>query len=78
MAAIRKRLVISILLAAVTALLIVLSSPVLVSNGVKFWLWWKTRGTHITVTVDKIEAPYLHPIVLRGVRLQTSSDAAVQ
>jgi len=78
MAAIRKRFLLSVLLAAVTAFFIVLFSPVLVSKGVQTWLWWKTRGTHVTIKVDAIEAPYLRPITLRGVRLQTSSDAAVQ
>src|SRR3954470_18449985 len=71
----RKRLLISAAALLLAGVLIILFSPVLLSSGIKSWLWWKTRGTDVTITVDSIATPFLRPIVLRGVRLRTGSDA---
>jgi hypothetical protein len=59
-------------------LLVILFAPVLVSKGVQLWLWWKTRGTGITVTTESIEAPFLHPIVMQGVKIKSDTAAPVQ
>src|SRR4051812_17007483 len=74
----RNRLWISGVVALVTAVVLVVFAPFLISKGIRTWLWWKTHGTNVTVKVDAIEAPFLHPIMLRGVRVQTSPAAAVQ
>src|SRR4029077_7863966 len=53
-------------------------APVLVSKWVQVWLWWKTHGTEITITTESIEAPFLHPIVIRGARIKSNPTAPVQ
>ncbi len=68
-------IVASLLLAATLA---VVCSPFLIAKGVQSWCWWKTRGTNFTIRFDKIEAPFLQPIILRGVRLQTTPTSAVR
>ena len=74
----RTRLRIGVVLAVAVILLVLLFSPVLVSKGVQVWLWWKTRGTNVTVTTESVEAPFLHPIVMRGIRIKTQPAAPVQ
>ena len=65
----RTRFLIVVGAALLTAVLIILFSPVLLSSGIKTWLWWKTRGTNVKVTIEGIESPFLRPIVLRGLRV---------
>jgi hypothetical protein len=74
----RTRLRIGLLAIVMVTLLVVLFAPVLVSRGVQLWLWWKTHGTEVTITTESIEAPFLHPMVMRGVRIKTQPPAAVQ
>jgi hypothetical protein len=74
----RKRLIIGLLGVVLAVFLTIIFAPALVSRGVQLWLWWKTRGSNITVKIDAVEAPFLHPIVLRGVRIQTSPAAEVR
>src|SRR5438552_667840 len=74
----RTRLRIGLLAIVMVTLLVVLFAPVLVSKGVQLWLWWKTHGTEVTFTTESIEAPFLHPMVMRGVRIKTQPAAAVQ
>ena len=74
---VRKRLGLGVLLAAFCALLILLFTPLLVSKGVRLWCWWKTRGTDATIRIDSVDAPFLRPIILRGVRIQSGPNAAV-
>lgn len=42
----------------------------------RFWIWWKARQQNLTVKVDKIDAPFLRPVTLRGVRVKSSADSA--
>ncbi|MFL6515984.1 MAG: hypothetical protein ACJ8M1_13280, partial [Chthoniobacterales bacterium] len=58
--------------------LLTASAPFMVSKAIRWWLWWKTRGTNITVTIDAIDTPFLRPILLRGVRVQTAPGAAAR
>lgn len=71
----RKRFLFILSAAVVAAVLALLFSSVLISAWVRSWVWWKTRGTNVTVTFEAIETPFLHPIVLRGVRLRTDPKA---
>ena len=73
-----RRLLIGFLLVATFTLLVFLFAPLLVSKGVRLWFWWKTHGTNVTIKFDEIEAPFLRPIVLRGVRIETKPGAAVR
>src|SRR3954471_11154937 len=74
----RNRFIIGLLGIALVVLLMIVFAPALVSRGVQLWLWWKTRSTGVTVKIDDVDAPFLSPIVLRGVRIQTSQASAVQ
>jgi len=58
--------------------LLTASAPFMVSKGIRSWLWWKTRGTGITVTIDAIDTPFLRPILLRGARVQTAPGSAAR
>jgi len=74
----QKRLGILVLALGASAVLLILFSSFLISNGIRLWFWWQTRGTGVTCRIDSIESPFLRPIVLRGIHLQTTSDAAVR
>jgi len=60
------------------ALLLTAFAPLLISNGIRLWFWWKTRNTNVTAKIDGIDAPFLRPITLRGVRIQTTAPAAAR
>lgn len=48
--------------------------PLLVASGVRGWLWWHARQEGLTITVARIEAPLLRPVVLHQLHI-TSADA---
>ena len=66
-----RRLVIVLVLAAALFLLLFsfFSLPVAVSSGVRCWIWWKARQQQLTIKIDKIEAPFLRPVMIRGFRI---------
>lgn len=73
----RNRFFIAAVLVLIGIGLVIAFAPLLVANGVRTWFWWKTRGTNVGVTIDHIEAPFLRPLVLRGVRVRTAPASAV-
>src|SRR6185295_7119319 len=74
----RKRLGIFVLVLGACSVLLILFSPFLISKWIRLWFWWQTRGTGVTCNIEAIESPFLRPIVLRGVHMQTAPDAAVR
>ncbi|MFN2540555.1 MAG: hypothetical protein ABR514_00095 [Chthoniobacterales bacterium] len=80
MALLRHR--ISVLVVAGVLVLLCLfaffSVPFVVSNALRFWLSWKARQEHLSCQIDKIEAPFLRPVIVRGLRLQSEREAAFQ
>ncbi|MDQ2825228.1 MAG: hypothetical protein M3R29_07255 [Verrucomicrobiota bacterium] len=72
----KNRLLLGSLIVLIAGLLGIVFSPVIVADGVRLWIWWKARQQKLTVKIDKIEAPFLRPILLRGLRITSSSDAA--
>src|SRR5215471_8345260 len=57
-------------------LLTVWLTPSGVSNGVRLWAWHKGQEQGLTVTIDKIDAPFLRPVVISGLRVtSTRTDA---
>jgi hypothetical protein len=70
------RLKYRILLGFVIALIAICLSPFFVADGVRLWIWWKARQQKLSVKIDKIEAPFLRPVLLRGVHITTGSDTA--
>src|SRR5262249_21974693 len=71
----KNRLILALLIAILSVLLRIVFAPVLGSRGVQVWLWWKSRDSNVTIKIDSIEAPFLQPIVLRGIRVQSKPDA---
>src|SRR5712691_8282326 len=74
--AFRNRLLVVALSGAVLFLFTIWSAPFAVSNGLRLWIWLKARQEHLTVKIDKIEAPFLRPVVMRGLRIVSAPDAA--
>jgi len=72
----RTRLLLVGLLALLVVIMVVWFSPVAVSNGLRLWIWWKGRQEGLTVSIDKIYAPFLRPAVIRGLHMtNTRADA---
>jgi hypothetical protein len=66
-----NRLVVIAVLAALLLLLLFTftSMPLAVSSGLRLWIWWKARQQQFTIKIDKIEAPFLRPVVIHGFHL---------
>jgi hypothetical protein len=62
------------LLICVAVLLAAWSAPSAVSHGVRWWIWWRARQEGFTVNIDKIDAPFLRPVVIRQLRLSNTHD----
>ena len=73
----QKRPSVVVLLVAAFLLFVfaALSAPLLVSSAVRLWIWWKARQEHLSVKIDKIEAPFLRPVVIRGLRLESARES---
>jgi hypothetical protein len=64
------------LLIPLAALFAVWFTPFTVSNGVRLWVWWKARHEGFIVNIDKIEAPFLRPVAIRGLRVRSTPKNA--
>jgi hypothetical protein len=74
----KNRLFLVGLLVLTAALIAIWFAPLLVSNGVRLWVWWKARQEGLVVNLDQIDAPLLGPVVIRGCRLKSGPDNAFQ
>jgi hypothetical protein len=74
----KNRLFLAGLLILLAALIAIWFAPLLVSNGVRLWVWWKARQEGLVVNLDQIDAPLLRPVVIRGCRLRSGPDNAFQ
>ena len=74
----KNRIFLIILVIVIVALAAVLLAPMAVSNGVRLWIWWFARQEGFVATIDKIEAPFLRPIVIRQIHLKSVRDDAVR
>src|SRR5712692_6283655 len=72
----RNRFLLAGLLTILLLVFTVWSAPFAVSNGLRLWVWWKGRQQKLTVKIDKIDAPFLRPVVMRGFRMTSAHDAA--
>ena len=73
----RNRIFLVSLVIVVVAFAAVLLAPITVSNGVRLWLWWFARQEGFTATIDRIEAPFLRPIVIGQIHLKSIRDDSV-
>jgi hypothetical protein len=74
----KKRLLRITLLVLLAGLVALLFAPLLVGSGLRFWIWWNARQQNLTVKIDKIETPFLRPVVLHDLRITSVSNAAVR
>jgi hypothetical protein len=73
----KTRLFLIGLVTLLVALTVVWLSPVAVSNGLRLWLWWKGRQQGLSVSIDKIDAPFLLPVVIRNLRVKSTRPDAL-
>ena len=64
-----KRLSLFALILALASVVIVSLSPLLVSNGLRLFVWWKGRTQGVKIEFQEIDAPFLKPVVIRGLRV---------
>src|SRR5438876_11297884 len=74
----KNHLILVILLALLLTLVIVAFAPFAVSNGVRFWIWWRARQQGFVVSVDGIDAPFLSPLVIHEIHLKSTRDNALR
>jgi hypothetical protein len=73
----KNRLFLIGLLTLLAALTVVWLSPVAVSNGLRLWFWWKSRQEGLIASIDKIDAPFLHPVVIRSLHVKSARADAL-
>jgi hypothetical protein len=74
----KNRIFLIILVIVVVALAAVLLAPIAVSNGVRLWVWWFARQEGFVATIDRVEAPFLRPIVVGQIHLKSVRNDAVR
>ncbi len=74
----KNRLLFAGLLILIAGLIAIWFTPLVVSNGVHLWVWWKARQEGLVVNLDRIDAPFLRPVAIRGCRLRSGPDNAFQ
>ena len=67
-----KRFGIFALVLALASIVLIFLSPLLVKNGLRFFLWWKGREQGLTIAYQKIDAPFLKPVVIEGFRVTSA------
>src|SRR5215510_8088644 len=68
---VRNRFFLVALLLLLAALLAIVFAPFAVSGGVRLWIWWKSREEGLTASIDKIDAPFLEPVVIRSFHVKS-------
>src|SRR6266545_2754621 len=74
----KNRLLFAGLLILTGALIAIWFAPLVVSNGIRLWVWWKARQEGFVVHFDQIDAPLLQPVVIRGCQLRSGPENAFQ
>jgi hypothetical protein len=72
----RNRFFLGGLLVLLVVILAIALAPIAISNGVRLWVWWFARQEGFVATIDKIEAPFFRPIVIRELQLKSARDDA--
>jgi len=62
----------------VVSLLVVCFAPLLVSGGLRWWAQRAASREGLRLELGEIEAPYLHPVIIRNLRLRNGADAQFQ
>jgi len=74
----KKRLLRITLLVVLLGLAAIFFAPLLTGTGLQVWIWWNARQQKLTVKIDKIDTPFLRPVVLHGLRITSAAGAAVR
>ncbi|PWT87017.1 MAG: hypothetical protein C5B58_00500 [Acidobacteria bacterium] len=53
-------------------------TPFSVAHGVRWWISWRARQEGFMVNIDKVDAPFLRPVVIRHLRLRNTHDDALR
>ena len=69
---VKKRFPLIVLLVLLAGVLAIALAPFTVSNGLRLWVWWKSRQAGLTVSIDKIDAPFLQPVVIRSLHVKSA------
>jgi len=67
---VKNRFPLIVLLLLLAGLVAIALAPFAVSNGVRFWVWWKSRQEGLTVSIDEVDAPLLQPVVIRNLHVK--------
>src|SRR5438094_4322965 len=67
----KNRLFLFTFLVLLAALLAIVFAPVAVSNGLRLWVWWKSRQEGLIASIDKIDAPFLHSVMIRNLHVKS-------
>src|SRR5216117_607942 len=72
----RNRLSLATLLILLVVLLTIVFTPFAVSNGIRLWIWWAARQEGFVASIDKVDASFLRPVVIRQLHLKSVRDNA--
>ncbi len=70
----RKRLLIFLAALLVLGGLSALLSPFAVAHGLRAWLSWAARHKGMQVEIGKIDAPFLHPVTIDGLKVRPAPE----
>src|SRR5206468_11372297 len=70
----KNRFLLASLLILLAVLLGIWLTPFAVSHGVRLWVWWKARQEGLVVKIDKIDAPFLRPVVIGGLHVASAPE----
>jgi autotransporter translocation and assembly factor TamB len=70
----KNRFLLVSLLILLAVLLGIWLTPFAVSYGVRLWVWWKARQEGLVVKIDKIDAPFLRPVVIGSLHVTSAPE----
>jgi hypothetical protein len=71
-----KRLLLVALVLILASVVIVVLTPVLVADGIRLFAFWKARHQGVKIVLGQIEAPFLRPVVIHGIRVVSVQPCA--
>ena len=75
---IKSRLFLVSLIVVLLALLSIVLAPFAVSHVVRLWVGWVARQEGFIVSIDKIDTPFLRPVLIRQIQLKTKREDALR
>src|SRR5438477_4091853 len=60
------------------SILVVCFAPLLIANGLKWWAQRTAAREGLRLELGEIEAPFLHPVIIRNLRLRNEAEAQFQ